>query len=69
MIRKFKLKNDLPEAEYTGICNEFARHEKLVACGPPDDKWMITDFEDGIDFFAFCIAKGYMGIITKNSVK
>jgi len=57
MIKKIKLKENTTDKEYTKLCNELEKLGKFVSCGSCDDKWIIADFEDPIDFLAFCVAK------------
>lgn len=59
MIRKqITLKPETPDSEYTRICNIFDKDKRLVSCGSPDNKWMIVDFEDELDYMAFLVATG-----------
>jgi hypothetical protein len=65
LIKRINLKNDIPDNEYTSMCNKIDKQGKLRGCGNCDDKFVIVSFEDEIDFAAWMIAMAGGKVINK----
>lgn len=54
MITKIiELKPEVSDQTYTAFCNKAEKDGVFVACGNPDDKWILVQFENKIDMVAW----------------
>lgn len=68
MIRKkITLKKNVKDHEYTALCNRMEKQGVFLTCGSPDDKWIIGQWEDEIDFFAWSVSMGIAKIVDKGT--
>ena len=55
-LKKIVLKPETKDHIYTSLCNKMEKQGVFKACGSCDDKWIIGQWEDVVDFFAWCVA-------------
>jgi hypothetical protein len=56
MMLKIKIKQNTPDRTYTKLCNRMTKQKVFVACGNCDDKWIIGEWEDVVDYLAWYCA-------------
>ena len=54
--RTINLKKGTPTKTYTAFCNKAEEDSVFMACGSPDDMWIMVRFEDEISFKAWIMA-------------
>lgn len=53
ILKTIKLKEDTPDKTYTEFCNLCERQGVFRACGNCDDKWIMVNFENELDYLAW----------------
>jgi len=51
--KQIVLKKDTTDAEYTKICNLMEKQGVFVSCGDCENKWVLGEWENKIDFAAW----------------
>ena len=54
--KQITLKPDTPDATYTAMCNMMEKQGVFVACGSQNDKWIIGNWDNEEDYFAWIVA-------------
>lgn len=54
--RTINLKKGTSKKTYTAFCNKAEKDGCLVACGNPDEMWIMVRFEDEISFKAWIVS-------------
>ena len=59
-VKEFKrtitLKKDTPLKTYTDFCNKAEKDGCFVACGSPDNMWIMVGFDNEASFQAWIVA-------------
>ena len=58
ILRTIQIKSTIPDHEYTELCNLMEKQGVFKACGSCDDKWIMVQFDDEIDYLAWLTAMG-----------
>ncbi len=56
IIKQINLKPDCPDEVYTEFCEMTQRQGVFKACGNPDEKWIMVQFETEIDYISWAVA-------------
>ena len=55
-MRKIQLKKNTKLKTYTAFCNQAEKDKCFVACGSPEDMWIMVSFETETDFKAWIVS-------------
>ena len=58
ILRTIKLKDSTPDNKYTEFCNLVEKQGVFKACGSCDDKWIMVQFDDEVDYLAWLTHMG-----------
>jgi len=64
---QIKLKPTTKDQVYTELCNTMEQQKVFVGCGNCDEKWVIGQWEDEMDFLAWSVAMGLCKIIDEEN--
>jgi hypothetical protein len=62
VMKKMILRKEIPDNEYTRICNLAEKQGVFVSCGDIKDKWILLNFKHELDFLVWII--GNSGVIS-----
>ncbi len=64
ILKQINLKPETPDEVYKDFCEMVQAQGVFKACGNPDEKWIMVQFEDEVDYFAWVLAT-FMGLDIK----